>query len=575
MRNLLIMVMLTAATLLIFWRVTGHDFIMFDDEVYVTQNEQVQDGLSRQGVVWAFSTTHANFWHPLTWLSHMLDCELFGLNPGGHHFTGLLIHLLNTLLLFLVLHRMTGALWPSAFVAALFAWHPLHVESVAWVSERKDVLSAFFWILTLGAYARYVEHPRVGSYLLVLVFFSLGLMAKPMLVTLPFVLLLLDYWPLGRFNLGPLSHESNRSTHLRTSAFHLVLEKIPFFALSAVACVLAYMAQARGGALKGASLFPIGVRTANAAISYVSYMEKMIWPHDLAVFYPHPGTWPMWQVAGAALLLLAVSALAVAAVRKAPYLAFGWFWYVGTLVPVIGLIQVGDHAMADRYTYVPLIGLFIMIAWGARDAAKRLPRKRLVLSLSALAVLCALAMGSVRQLKHWKNSVTLFQHTLNVTKNNYVAHTNLGILSAGQGRLDRAMSHYADALRIKPDLLEARMNMGAALATQNKFEQASLHYLKALQVKPDFAAAYYNLGNLSAAQGKTTEAVSYFQRALMIEPDDPEIHNNLGISLAALGKRQEAVQHFQEALRIDPDFTSARNNLNVILGKDAAPGVEK
>ena len=568
-RELLIIVILTAATLLVFWRVTGHDFIMFDDEVYVTQNDQVQKGLSRQGAAWAFTTTHANFWHPLTWLSHMLDCELFGLNPAGHHFVGLLVHLLNTLLLFVVLHWMTRALWPSAFVAALFAWHPLHVESVAWVSERKDVLSTFFWILTLGAYARYVEHPRVLRYLLVLVLFSLGLMAKPMLVTLPFVLLLLDYWPLGRFNLGPLSWEAGRPDNRRTPASHLVLEKIPFFALSAAACVAAYMAQARGGALKGASLFPLGVRAANAVISYVSYLEKMIWPHDLAVFYPHPGTWPGWQVAGAVLLLLAISALAAAAVRKAPYLAFGWLWYLGTLVPVIGLIQVGDHAMADRYTYVPLIGLFIMVAWGAADLTRNWPRRRLVLSVAAAAVFCALAAGSVRQLKHWENSVTLFRHTLHATKNNYVAHTNLGMLSAGQGKLDEAMSHYADALRIKPDLVEARMNMGAALAAQNKFEEASRHYLRVLQIKPDFAAAHYNLGNLFAAQGKTIPAVSHFQRALLLEPDDAEAHNNLGISLARQGNRQEAIEHFQEALRIDPDFASARNNLNIILGREA------
>ncbi|MBW1896674.1 MAG: glycosyltransferase family 39 protein, partial [Deltaproteobacteria bacterium] len=449
-----VLIGLTLLTFLVFWQVTSHEFVIFDDEVYVTQNDEVQKGLSWDGVAWAFTTTHANFWHPLTWLSHMLDCRLFGLNPAGHHLTSLLLHIANTLLLFLVFHRMTGALWPSAFVAALFACHPLHVESVAWVSERKDVLSTLFWMLTLGAYVRYVEHPRGRAYLLAVVFFSLGLMAKPMLVTLPFVLLLLDYWPLDRLDFGQQSHrpgdQAGHPGYPKSSFFHLLLEKVPFLVLSAVSCIVAYTAQAHGGAIKSSGVFSIDVRIANALISYVSYLEKTFWPHHLAVFYPHPGTWPVWQIAGAGLLLVSISALVLLGMRKKPYLTLGWFWYLGTLVPVIGLVQVGIHAMADRYTYVPLIGVFIMIAWGLQDIAKRWRPQRVVLGLSAAAVICAFTISSARQLNHWQNSSTLFQHALNVTEDNYGAHNNLGLALAQRGKLDEAIDHYLRALEIKP-----------------------------------------------------------------------------------------------------------------------------
>jgi hypothetical protein len=491
--KIIVIVLLTGLTLLVFWQTTGHDFIIFDDEVYVTQNARVQEGLSWQGVSWALKTTHANFWHPLTWLSHMLDCEVFGLHPGGHHLAGLLLHLANTLVLFVVLRRMTSALWPSAFVAALFACHPLHVESVAWVSQRKDLLSTFFWILTLGAYVRYVEQPRIRRYVLVLVLFCLGLMAKPMLVTLPFVLLLLDYWPLRRLDLGQGSHHSTYPNNVRTPVLHLVLEKVPLFGLSAAACVVAYMAQVQGGAVKSSSLFPMGVRVSNALVSYVIYIEKTLWPHDLAVFYPHPGSWPLWQAAGAALLLVAVSTVVIAAVRKAPYLAFGWFWYLGTLVPVIGLVQVGDHAMADRYTYVPLIGLFIMMAWGGRDLVKHWPQYKTALVFSASALIIAAAMSSAQQLKHWQNSVSLFEHTLSVTENNHGARNNLGLALAQEGRFDEAVDQYLEALRIKPNDPRTLSNMGVALANQGKIKQALDHFKEALRINPNDAVASHNL----------------------------------------------------------------------------------
>jgi tetratricopeptide (TPR) repeat protein len=575
---LVVILFLTIVTVALFWQVRNHEFVILDDDKYVTENSHVRDGLTWEGLVWAFTTTHANFWHPLTWISHMLDCELYGLDSGGHHFTNLLIHLANTLLLFLVLERMTGAFWPSAFVAALFALHPLHVESVAWVAERKDVLSTFFCVLTMGSYVRYAERPGINRYLLVLLSFVLGLMAKPMLVTLPFVLLLLDYWPLGRFqfiqpsgNSHAQTQKSVRSNNHRSSFFRLVLEKLPFFALAAVSSIVAFLAQEHGGALRALNLFPIEVRMANAVISYASYIGKTIWPLHLAVFYPHPGMLPLWQVIGAGLFLVSTSVLVIRAAHRFPYLTVGWLWYLGTLVPVIGLVQVGDHAMADRYTYVPLIGLFIMIAWGSGDISKRWRYRRIVLPISTGVLLCASMISTGFQLRHWQNSTTLFEHALDVTADNTLAHTNLGIVFAGQGKLDEAVAHYAQALRIKPDHLEARINMGAALATQGRLDEAVAHYSDALYIKPDFAGAHYNLGNALVAQGKITEAIAHFHEALRIKPNDSEIHNNLGIVLAKQGKTEEAITHFHEALRITPDYTLARKNLEIAQGMQPKP----
>ena len=568
----IVVLFLTITTVAVFWQVRNHEFVILDDDKYVTENSHVLAGLTWEGIIWAFTTTHANFWHPLTWVSHMLDCQFYGLDPGGHHLTNLLIHIANTMLLFLVLERMTGAIWPSAFVAAMFALHPLHVESVAWVAERKDVLSTFFCVLTMGTYVRYVERPRVSRYILVLILFALGLMAKPMLVTLPFVLLLLDYWPLSRFQFGKSSHdireqaqESGRHNSQRSSFFRLVLEKLPFFALAAVSCIIAFLAQEHGGALRALSLFPIEIRIANAVVSYASYIGKTIWPLHLAVFYPHPGTLPMWQIAGACLLLVCISVTVIRAAHRAPYLTIGWLWYLGTLVPVIGLVQVGDHAMADRYTYVPLIGLFIMIAWGSCNIFKGWRYRKIVLAISTGILLCASVISTGFQLRHWQNSTTLFEHALDVTANNSMAHTNLGVVLAGRGKLDKAIAHYSEALGIKPDLLEARINMGAALAAQGKLDEAIAHYSNALLIKPDFAGAHYNLGNALSAQGKITAAIAHFQEALRIEPNDAEGHNNLGITLAKQGKTEEAITHFQEALRIEPDYTLARHNLEVAL----------
>ena len=541
--KLFIILFLIGATLAVFWPLKNHEFINLDDDEYVTENPHVQAGLTLKGLSWAFTTTQASNWHPLTWLSHMLDCQLYGLKPAGHHLTSLLFHIANTLLLFLVLRRMTGAIWGSSFVAALFALHPLHVESVAWVAERKDVLSTFFWMLTMWTYIRYAERPRLNRYLLVLLSFALGLMSKPMLVTLPLVLLLLDYWPLRRF----------KSIH----PFRLVLEKAPFFALSAVSSFLTFFAQRSGGTVGSLEAFPLETRMANALVSYVSYIGKMIWPHHLAVLYPYPDILPIWQVAEAGLLLVGLSALVILAARRRPYLVVGWLWYFGTLVPVIGLVQVGLQAMADRYTYVPLIGLFIMMAMGVPDNLAGWRHRRIVLAISAGLLLSIFMIVTRLQVYHWENAITLFEHTLAVTSNNSVIHNNLGVVLAQQGKTQEAIAHYTEALRIKPDYTDAHNNLGVALARQGKTQEAIAHYTEALRIKPNYAEVHYNLGNALARQGKIQEAITHYTEALKIKPDYVGAHYNLGNALVRQGKTQEAIAHFAEALRIKPDFADA------------------
>jgi len=577
--KLLICLFLTLATLAVFWPVQDHTFVNFDDGRYICENSHVREGVTWKGVFWAFTTMHANFWHPLTWVSHMVDCELYGLNAVGHHLTNLVLHIANTLLLFLVFHRMTHAIWKSAFIAALFALHPLHVESVAWASERKDVLSTFFWVLTMGAYVLYVERPGLKRYLFVLLCFVLGLMAKPMLVTLPFALLLLDYWPLGRWTFKTSAHvcpepiESlNGFNDQRKGVSYLLAEKAPLLVFAAASSIVAFLAQQHGGATKSFASFPIEVRVANAVLSYVGYVGKMIWPRNLAVFYPHPGTAVMmWQAALAILFLLGLSLLTIRLAKGRPYLPVGWLWYLGTLVPVIGLVQVGDHAMADRYTYVPLIGLFIVMAWGFPDLLEKWSHRGVILATLTAGLIVILMICSSVQVRHWKDSITLFTHTLRAAPNNPQAHTNLGVALAEQGRLDEAAWHYAEALRIEPNFLQARINLGGALAGQTRFDEAVAQYSEALRIKPDFADAHYNLGNALARHGRPLEAIAHYSEALRIKPDDWEVHNNLGIALAAQDRMPNAIAHFQEALRINPDFLEARHNLAIALQRGDKP----
>jgi tetratricopeptide (TPR) repeat protein len=560
---LLVCLFLVMAILAVYWQVRNHDFINYDDDLYVTINPHVQAGFTLDSITWAFTSTHASNWHPLTWLSHMLDCRIYGMNPGRHHLTNVLLHILNTLLLFLVFKRMTGDLWQCGFVAALFALHPLHVESVAWVAERKDVLSTFFWMLTVWSYLRYVERSGLNRYLPVLFFFILGLMAKPMLVTLPFVLLLLDYWPLKRFRLG--SSEDSQECRPGRFCLGLVWEKIPLFLLSAGSSVITYMVQKSSGAVSPLDVASFKVRIANAMISYVSYIGKMIWPHNLAVLYPYPKAILLWKVVGASLLLVVMSIVVFRMVKTKPYFAVGWLWYVGTLVPVIGFVQVGGQAMADRYTYVSLIGLFIIIAWGVHDILAKWRYKEIILTTSALFVLSSFLVCAWFQVRNWRNSITLFENAIDVTKNNYVAHDKLGEALAAQGKTDAAIRYYSEALRIWPEFVEARFNLGVLLREDDRLNEAIDHFFRVLRFKPNFAEAHCELGNTLKEQGKFPEAVRHYLEAISIKPEYAMAYNNLGVILAHQEKNKAAISHFYEAIRIDSGYVRAYCNLGKVF----------
>jgi hypothetical protein len=507
--QILICLILAVATLLPYVQVINHDFITFDDNMYVYENRQVLDGLTWPGVEWAFTTQDAGNWHPVTWLSHMLDTDLYGLWPGGHHLTNVLFHIANTILLFLFLTRVTGALWPSALVAALFALHPLHVESVAWASERKDVLSAFFWILTMWAYAWYAASPSIRRYLAVVLLFALGLMSKPMLVTLPLVLLLLDYWPLGRFPGGwaPAPEVSGDSAPQspRQGYGRLILEKIPLFVLVIFSCLMTLSAQRRGGSVLSMESWPLGERVANALVAYVNYVVKMFWPPPMAMYYPLKLiTW--WQGLAAGLVLVSVSALLLARARRSPYLAVGWLWYLITLVPVIGLVQVGGQAMADRYTYIPFIGLFIMVSWGVFELTAPLRRQKVILALGTAVMLSACFWATWVQVGYWRNSETLFVHTIKVTGPNYIAYHHLGTYMFNRGRLDQAIALYQKTLEIAPSYAPAYNNLGCAFAKLGKFKQAVPYFKKAIQLYPTNLSYYGNLAQAYSDEGNKAEA---------------------------------------------------------------------
>jgi tetratricopeptide (TPR) repeat protein len=562
--DVLVCLFVILTTLAVYWQVTNHAFVNFDDDKYVSENKKVQAGLTLESLSWSFSFSHHSdqaHWHPLTWLSYMLDCELYGLRSDMHHLTNVILHLANCLLLFVIFRRMTGALWRSAFVAALFALHPLNVDSVAWVAQRKNVLSTFFWMLTLLAYVHYSKGPRLRRYLIMYLFFILGLMSKPMLVTLPFTLLLLDYWPLGRFSLG-------RSEDERPVAFRLVLEKAPLFVLSGVSIFLSSLSQQHYGVVVSTESVPMKLRVENALVSYVNYIGKMLWPENLTVFYPFPKMLPMWQAAGAFVLIAFVTVLIIGASKRKPYLAVGWLWYLGTLVPVIGLMQVGLWpAMADRWAYVPLIGLFIIIAWGTPEIVARWRYKEIGLATAVVLVLFIVWATTWIQVRYWTNSITLFEHAIAVDSNNPIAHYNLGAELAERNRIAEAVYHYTEALRIDPDYAAAHNNLGVALVNQGRSAEAINHYSEALRINRGFEGAHYNLGVALAKEGRIAEAIRQYNEALRIKPDFDRAHNNLGIALAKQGRISEAIHHYSEALRIKPDFAEAHNNLANALAK--------
>ena len=556
--------LLLALEMIVYAPVWQHEFTDYDDPAYVSGNPDVAAGLTWRGVGWALTTGHASNWHPLTWLSHMLDVELFGMKPGPHHLSSVLVHMVNTLLLFGVLQRMTGQVGRSAVVAGLFGVHPLHVESVAWVAERKDVLSTLFWLLTLWGYVEYVRRPGWRRYVVVMGLFGLGLMAKPMLVTLPFVLLLLDVWPLGRLAVAA-GARSGETWIDRRAAWGLVVEKLPLFGLTVVSSVVTFAVQQHGGAVSRVELFPFGQRVANAMVAYVAYLGKMLWPTGLAVFYPYPHGLPLWQVVGSALVLLAVTAVAIGLVRRAPYVAVGWCWYVGTLVPVIGLVQVGSQSMADRYTYVPLIGVFIVLAWGVPALVGSWPQRRVVLGLAAGAGLVASVVIASHQVQYWKNREALWTRAVEVTIDNWNAHDHLGLVRAAQGRVDEAIAHYRAALRIRPDYEGAHVNLGNLQAARGRMDDAIAHYGEALRIKPDLEIAHNNLGVVLARLGRADDAIAHYTEALRVRPAFVDAHRNKGIALVGQGRLDEASREFLEVLRIAPGDADAHYRVGLVF----------
>jgi len=535
---------LAAITFAVFGQTLGHEFVNFDDNVYVYENPVVAGGLTFKGIVWAFSF-HAANWHPLTWISHMLDCQLYGLHPAGHHLTNVILHTATVIALFLVLRQMTGALWRSAFVAAVFAIHPLRVESVAWVAERKDVLSGLFFMLTIGAYVRHARNPlSAARYALVILLFALGLMCKPMLVTLPLVLLLLDYWPLQR----------------KEPAGRLVLEKWPLLALSAASCAATLLAQREAMPLTGAVSVPSLLVTALLACKV--YLCQMVCPAGLAVFYPFPHQGlPVREAAMAGTLLAVISAAVVWQWRKRPWLLVGWVWYVVMLLPVLGIIQVGQQAHADRYTYLPQIGIYIAITWLATEwRISRAALGGLMAGVIGLFMFCAW-----QQAAYWQNSETLWADALACTLDNDLAQDNLGLVLLQKGRIDAAINCFQEALRIRPDFAEARNNLGNALLQTGKVEEAIACFRQALQLRPDFAQAEDNLGYALLQTATVDEAIAHCQRALQIKPDDAEACVNLGNAFVRKGEAQDAIALYRKALQIKPGLAVAQRNLDALL----------
>jgi tetratricopeptide (TPR) repeat protein len=569
-------VALAAITIGVFSPLFQYGFLNFDDQIYVTENPYVRSGVNFNSVAWAFSTSTSGNWLPLTWLSHILDFQCYGMRAGGHHLTNVLFHAANVVLLFLLLQKMTGAIWRSALVAALFAWHPAHVESVAWIAERKDVLSTLFWMLTVWAYLGYVAKKAAGRYVLVLVLFALGLMAKPMVVTLPFVLLLLDWWPLKRFGLdthheGHEGHEGKRAQETFSpscsscpswwkNGIRLFIEKIPLFVLSAACCAVTVWAQQRGHAVASVSELSLWHRGGHVLASYLDYLVILGFPHHLAIYYPYPAHEQMAMVAGGAGALVLLTVLAVVLARGRPWLLVGWLWFVGMLVPVIGLVQVGDQAMADRYTYLPAIGLFIIVAWGGAEAAVRYPFVKLFAPALALGMLAPTWI----QIHYWKDTKTVFERALQVTHNNYLALTLLGSIRQTDGNVDGAMELYREALRDKPNYSEAHFFFARGLEEQGKTDQAKAEYNMALRLNPSFEQAHIFLGLLLAKEKNYDLAAAQYEEVLKINPRSATAHNDLARLLQTEGRLDESVQHYLAALHFDSSLAQAHNNLGIL-----------
>jgi tetratricopeptide (TPR) repeat protein len=544
--------------LLVYHSITGFSFNNYDDLPYIVENATVQKGLTFSGIYWAFTSFSASNWHPVTWLSHMLDCSLFGMNPGGHYWTNLLLHGFNSMLLFIILLKLTGAVWRSAFVAALFAVHPLHVESVAWISERKDLLSAFFAFLTIWAYCSYVKSSRKRFYWGAVCLFALGLMAKPMLVTIPCVLILLDYWPLGRLRLRPDAAQFR--AQLR--------EKLPFFALSFISSLITIFAQQK--AMYSINDYALPDRLSNAVISYLRYLGKAFWPADLSFFYPFPGFIDAGAVVISLIALCGLTLIAVRAAKAAPYLSVGWFWYLGTLVPVIGIVQVGSQSMADRYTYIPLIGIFIVIVWGAEALSRAFFKYGKAVTVSAGAfIVLLLAADSNVQASYWKSSKALYSHALDVTSENFVAHNNLGVVFVKERDYAQAEFHFREAVKYSPEYASAIYNLAVIYDIQNKLDEAISTYKMFLKTERDAgpmlaANAHMKLAMALLKRGNLDEAESVINGLLTSQPDNAMAHNHYGIILSHQGRLVEAGAQFEKALSLDAGNRNFMKNVEKI-----------
>ncbi|MBU2551744.1 MAG: tetratricopeptide repeat protein [Proteobacteria bacterium] len=550
---------LIGLTLICYWQVSGFGFV-FDDDSYILKNYRIHSGLSWDNLIWAFSTPHASNWHPLTWLSHMFDIQLFGLDAGEHHLINLLFHLINTILLLFLLTGMTRQPWPSFIVAALFALHPLHVESVAWISERKDVLSTLFWLLTMRSYFFYTRSPSPGRYAMVLFFFSLGLMTKPMLVTLPFALLLVDFWPLGR-----LPYENKKVSNPAALIWRLILEKLPLFFLSALSSMITYMAQKQGGAVAQLESLPFLVRLANALTSYVAYAWKMILPTGLAPYYPYPDHISWWSTGLAAALLLAVTIMAVRLRPHYPYLAIGWFWYLGTLLPVIGLVQVGNQSMADRYTYVPLIGLFIVLAWGSFAVMNRYGLPTVLYIAVWSVVLLGFSMITYKQAGYWRNEFLLWQRAQEITEENWLVEHNMGAALVKLGRYQAAIPYFEKALRMYPDFDKALANLGLALIKTGQIGEGTLYLERARRLNPYDAMLRNELGMALVRNGRLRQGIGQLESALVLEPDYAEARANLKMARNILEDTQKAITELRAVLRTDRENVKANFDLGLAL----------
>lgn len=567
----LLAALLMLATIILYWPATRCGFVSYDDPATVAANPRIDGGLSWEGVKWAFLNPVSCNWLPLTVITHMLDCQLFGLNPWGHHLVNVLFHSINVALVFALLKQLTGATWRSLLVAALFAFHPLHVESVAWITERKDVLSGFFGLLALIFYTRYARkratvkslEPKAGmvpalnpqralqDYLLAFFFLALGLLSKPMLVTWPFVMLLLDYWPLERFRLG--------------NARRLIVEKVPFLVLTVAASIVTFIVQKQAGAMDMIKNLPLDARIENALVSYCRYLGKMIWPTNLAVFYPHPGYWSPVKALLAGGLLAGLSVFFWAQRRRYPFLLMGWLWFCGTLAPVIGLVQIGVAAMADRYAYIPSVGIFIIIIWGSYELTRHSPHHVQGLTITSLAALVLCMVLTWRQLGYWQDSETLFRHALAVTENNYLAHNSLGAALDKKHDTGGAISQYQEAIRLKPDYYLAHDNLGIVLAEKGRIDEAINEYQQAIRINPDYPPEHYDLGNALIQEGLTNAAIGQFQEAIRLKPDYDKALQSLGTVLGRAGRTSEAIAAYREAVRLKPDNAQYHFDLGIVL----------